>query len=104
MPTLLPNDADLLPPSYDSIFKTLLTHPDAKPALINISSAIVLRNVQDVKVRNNELPIMDTEEKGERFDVNCVVDDGDQVNIEMHGSHVQEPIQGEHICGVLSRW
>ena len=97
MPILLPPDADLLPPSYDSIFKTLLTHPDAKPALIGITSAIIQRKVKNAAVRNNELPAMDTEEKGERFDVNCVVDDGDQVDIEMHGSRIEEPFIGEHI-------
>ena len=97
MNVTLPNDMDLLPPSYDSIFKTLLTHPDAKPALISIASAIILRKVTDVVVRNNELPVMDMEEKGERFDVNCVVDDGDQVDIEMHGSRIEEPIHGEHV-------
>lgn len=97
MNIILPNDVDLLPPSYDSIFKALLTHPDAKPALISIASAIILRKVKDVAVRNTELPLMDTEEKGERFDVNCVVDDGDQVDIEMHGSRIEEPIVGEHV-------
>ena len=102
MSIILPNDADLLPPSYDSIFKTLLTHPDAKPALISIASAIIQRKVKDVVIRNNELPAMDTEEKSERFDVNCVVDDGDQVDIEMHGSRIEEPIAGEH-TGLLNK-
>ena len=97
MKVTLPNDADILPPSYDTIFKALLTHPDAKPALIGITSAIILRKVKDVAIRNNELPAMDTEEKGERFDVNCVVDDGDQVDIEMHGSRIEEPVTGEHL-------
>ena len=75
MPKLLPRDADILPPTYDHIFKTLLTHPDAKPALIDITSATIDRTVKDAIVRNNELPAMDTEEKAERLDVNCVVDD-----------------------------
>ena len=97
MPILLPRDADILPPSYDHIFKTLLTHPDAKPALIDIVSATIDRTVLDAMIRNNELPTMDTEEKAERLDVNCVVDDGDQVDIEMHGEHIEEPIKGQHI-------
>ena len=97
MPILLPSDADILPPSYDSIFKTLLTHPDAKPALIGITSAIIQRKVEAVEVRNNELPTLDIDEKAQRLDVNCVVDGGDQVDIEMHGSHIEEPIKDEHI-------
>jgi len=96
MPILLPRDANILPPSYDDIFKTLLTHPDAKPALI-IASATIDRTVIDATVRNNELPALDTEEKAERLDVNCVVDNGDQVDIEMHGEHIEEPIPGLHI-------
>ena len=94
---LLPLDADLLPPSGDTIFKALLTHPDARPALISIISAIIERKVIDVAVRNNELPTMDTEEKNERFDVNCVVDGGDQVDIEMQGSQIQELAESKHI-------
>jgi len=86
----LPIDAEILPPSDDRIFKTLLTHPDAKPALMNLVSAVIERNVTDVEIRNIELPVMDTEEKSERFDVNCVIDNDDQVDVEMHSSRIEE--------------
>ena len=79
-------DADILPPSDDRIFKTLLTHPDAKQVLIDIIATVIEQKVLDVQVRNNELPIMDIEEKSERFDVNCTIENGDQVNVEMHCS------------------
>ena len=81
---LLPEDAEILPPSDDRIFKTLLTHPDAKQVLIDIASIITERKVVDAQVRDNEPPVMDIEEKAERFDVNCTVDNGDQINVEMH--------------------
>ncbi|MCL2441423.1 MAG: Rpn family recombination-promoting nuclease/putative transposase [Treponema sp.] len=77
-------DADLLPPSDDRIFKALLTHPNAKQVLIDIISAVIEQKVLDVQIRNNELPAMDIEEKIERFDVNCTIENGDQVNVEMH--------------------
>jgi len=77
-------DAVILPPNDDRIFKTLLTHPNAKQVLIDIISTVIEQNVQEVHIRNNELPVMDTEEKAERFDVNCTVENGDQVNVEMH--------------------
>ncbi|MCL2443002.1 MAG: Rpn family recombination-promoting nuclease/putative transposase, partial [Treponema sp.] len=77
-------DADLLPPANDRIFKALLTHPDAKQVLIDIISTVIERKVLDVQIRNNELPVMDMEEKQERFDVNCVLDNGDQADVEMH--------------------
>jgi len=81
---LLPADADILPPGDDRIFKVLLTHPNAKQVLIDVISTVIERKVVDVQIRNNELPAMDTSEKNERLDVNCTIDTGDQVNVEMH--------------------
>ena len=79
-----PMDADILPPGNDRIFKVLLTHPNAKEVLIDVISTIIERKVVDVQIRNNEVPAMDIDEKNERFDVNCTIDTGDQVNVEMH--------------------
>ena len=86
----LPMDADILPPSDDRIFKTLLTHPDAKPVLMDVVSAAIERPVVDVQVRNIEPPVMDIDEKYERFDVNCTIDGGVQVDVEMHSSPTEE--------------
>ena len=91
---ILPMNEEILPPSDDYIFKAILTHPDAKPALISLASAVIGREVTDVQIRNNELPTMDSEEKNERLDLNCVVDDGDQIDLEMHGSRLQELSEG----------
>ena len=92
---ILPLDMDILSPIDDHIFKTLLTHPDAKPVLIDVLSASIGRNVTSAEVRNNELPVSDDNEKGERFDVNCIIDHKDQADVEMHGSHIQE-LDNEH--------
>ena len=86
----LPTDADILPPSDDRIFKTLLTHPDAKRVLMDIVSTVIERPVLNVEVRNNEPPKMDVDEKAERLDVNCTVDGGDQIDVEMHSSPIKE--------------
>ena len=86
----LPTDADILPPSDDHIFKTLLTHPDAKRVLMDIISSVIERPVVDVRVQNTELPISDVKEKGERLDVNCTIDGGDQINVEMQSSRMEE--------------
>lgn len=91
----LPPNADILPPVDDHIFKILLTHPEAKPVLTSVLSAAMDRRVVDAVVRNNELPVGSNEEKAERFDVNCVLDDGDQADVEMHASHIEEP-DGRH--------
>ena len=91
---LLPMDLDILPPSDDRVFKLILTSPEAKPALMDLISAIIKRPVTDVVVRNNELPAGDTHEKAERLDVNCKIDDGSQVDLEMQASHIREQSDG----------
>ena len=77
---VFPMDADILPPSDDRIFKTLLTHPDAKQVLIDVISTVIESTVVDVHIRGNEVPAMDAEEKNERFDVNCTINTGDQIS------------------------
>jgi len=92
---IFPPDADILPPSDDRIFKVLLTHPNAKQVLIDVISSVIEQKVVDVQIRNNELPAMDVDEKNERFDVNCTIDTGDQVDVEMH-CYRQNELDSEH--------
>jgi len=87
---MLPMDIAILPPSDDRIFKKILTSPESKPVLMDLIPAVIKRPVVDVTTLNNELPIGDTEEKAERLDLNCVIDDGSQVDIEMQASHIEE--------------
>ena len=87
---LFPADALILPPSDDRIFKALLTHPDAKKVLIDLISSAIGHTVVDAQVRNNELPVTDVNEKAERFDVNCTIDNGDQIDVEMHSCPQEE--------------
>ena len=74
---------ELLPPSEDGVFRTLLTHPDAEPVLRDVIESFLRFPVTRVEVRNVELPISDINEKRERFDVNCSIDDGSQAEVEM---------------------
>jgi predicted transposase/invertase (TIGR01784 family) len=74
---------ELLPPSEDGVFKSLLTHPDAKLILQDVIASILQIPVADVWVRNTELPISGIGEKRERFDVNCVLDGDKQADVEM---------------------
>lgn len=93
---LLPMEADILPPSDDRVFKLILTSPEAKPVLMDLISSIIKRPVVDVEVRNSEIPLDDTREKAERLDVNCRIDDGSQVDLEMQASRIQEESDGKH--------
>lgn len=92
---LLPMGADILPPSDDRVFKLILTSPEAKTGLMNLISNIISRTVVDVALLPNELAPGDTEEKAERVDVNCKIDDGSQVNLEMQASHMVEDLDGQ---------
>lgn len=93
---LLPMDLDILPPSDDRVFKLILTSPEARQGLMNLISSVIGRTVVDVALLPNELAPGDTEEKAERFDVNCKIDDGSQVNLEMQASHMVEDLDGQH--------
>jgi predicted transposase/invertase (TIGR01784 family) len=92
---LLPMNIDILPASDDRVFKLLMISPEGKPVLMDLISATIKYPVVDVVIRNNELPTNDTEEKAERLDVNCRIDDGSQVNLEMQASRIEE-LGGEH--------
>lgn len=93
---LLPMEADILPPSDDRVFKLILTSPEAKQGLMNLISSIIGRTVVDVVLLPNELAPGDTKEKAERFDVNCKIDDGSQINLEMQASYMVEDLDGLH--------
>ena len=93
---LLPMGADILPPSDDRVFKLILTKQEAKPVLIDLVSSIIKRPVVDVEVRNREIPPDDTHEKAERLDVNCRIDDGIQLDLELQASRIQGESDGKH--------
>lgn len=61
---------------------------------MNLISSIIGRTVVDLVLLPNELAPGDTEEKAERFDVNCKIDDGSQVNLETQASYIIEELNG----------
>ena len=93
---LLPRDLDILPPSDDRVFKLLLTSQESKPVLIDLLSSVLQRPVMDVEVRNNEPPPETMEEKAERLDVNCRIDDDSQADVEMQASRIEEDDDDRH--------
>ena len=86
---------EILPPSDDGVFKTLLTHPNARSCLRDIISSNIGLPVTEVTVRNTEFPISDILEKRERFDVSCEIDGGGQVEVEMQA----DPMNGDSLAG-----
>ena len=93
---LLPMEADILPPSDDRVFKLILTSPEAEQGLMNLISSVIGRTVVDVILLPNELAPGDKDEKAERFDVNCKIDDGSQINLEMQASRIVEDLDGQY--------
>jgi predicted transposase/invertase (TIGR01784 family) len=84
---------EILPPSDDGVFKSLMTHPDGEPVLRGVMSDVLDMKFVSVEVRNVELPISGINEKQQRFDVNCraVADSGKQIAVEMQA----EPMKGD---------
>ncbi|MCL2877880.1 MAG: Rpn family recombination-promoting nuclease/putative transposase, partial [Acidobacteria bacterium] len=86
----------ILPAYDDRVFKLLMTHGDAGPILKDVVETVIGRKVKSVFVRNNELPAEDILEKQERLDVNCVTDTGEQIDIEMQASRIEEKGDKHH--------
>ena len=74
-----------------------MTHGDAEPILRDVIASIIGRKVRKVFVRNNEIPAEDIYEKQERLDVNCITEDGEQIDLEMQASHMEEVKDAGHI-------
>ena len=82
---IIPKDKNLLDPKKDSIFKTLFTKSGqgTKNALKSLVKAIVGYEPKDVEVINNELTKDITYAKDIRLDLQCKMEDGSRVNVEI---------------------
>ena len=76
----------IISPAQDFVFKAIMMRADAKPALNDLISAVIKRTVINTQLRNNELPAGGKDEKNERFDVSCEINDGSLVEVEIQKS------------------
>ena len=78
-------EKDLLNPCTDFIFKSLFTQESesSRQALLSLVSAIIGKRPAEVRVVNGEIPVTSILEKNIRLDLNCKMDNGDLINIEM---------------------
>ena len=78
-------EKDLLNPCTDFIFKSLFTQESesSRQALLSLVSAIIGKRPAEVRVVNGEIPVSSILEKNIRLDLNCKMDNGDLINIEM---------------------
>jgi predicted transposase/invertase (TIGR01784 family) len=80
---------DILPPTDDGVFKTLMLKSERIRA--SLISGFIGVDVVSVTVINNEPPSFADGKNQERFDVNCVTSDGQQIELELQSN----PMQGD---------
>jgi predicted transposase/invertase (TIGR01784 family) len=93
----------ILPPWEDGVFKSILTHPDGKPVLIDVLSSILGFPVVDVKFLPNQTAISQIDEKRSSFDVICQTKDGQLVNVEMQSKPMDEDSQKTDFISLRNR-
>ena len=77
----------MLNPRLDGTFKAIFTQDtdDSRNALRSFLSAMIDRTVTEVTVRENESAENFEGQKGIRYDINCMFDDGTRAQVEMQG-------------------
>ena len=85
-----PYPGALLNPRLDANFKALFTHnsPESRRALKSFLEAVLGAKVSNIELAPNELPEDSTTDKQAQFDVSCVLNGKDAVNIEIQGLDV----------------
>ena len=105
MTNMFLNDSDdLFDIRRDRIFKAVFTHdtPDSRGALSKLISALICRNVTIINLTVNEPPVDRLGERHIRFDINCIVENGEPVNIEISlNPKPFEPVKLEYYSGKL---
>ena len=88
--SMRPSPDALLNPRYDAIFKALFTDnsPQSRFALQSFLEAILDAKVSDIRLQPNVLAVESVTDKNAVFDISCVLNDLEAVNIEMQGIDV----------------
>ena len=88
--SMRPSPDALLNPRYDAIFKALFTDnsPQSRFALQSFLEAILDAKVSDIRLQPNVLAVESVTDKNAVFDISCVLNDFEAVNIEMQGIDV----------------
>ena len=95
---------DLIDIRYDNVFKAVFTKntPESKGALSRLVSALIKRDVSIVAIAANEPPIENIRDRQIRFDINCLANNGEPINVEMClNPNPFEPVRLEFHAGKL---
>jgi predicted transposase/invertase (TIGR01784 family) len=88
----------------DNVFKAVFTRdtPQSKTALSRLVSAFIGWEVSITNIKANEPAVDSLEERQIRFDINCVAENGELVNVEMSLNPDDfEPVRLEYHAGKL---
>ena len=99
----------LLNPCVDPVFKALFTDnsDEARVALTAFLSAVLNRDVSNVELSQIELPEESDNERQSLFDLTCVLDEEEPVNIEMQGINIYETFDKRveyHVAHLLNHF
>ncbi len=99
----------ILNPCVDPVFKALFTDnsEDAHKALTSFLSAVLNQSVSDVKLSTIELPEESDNERQTYFDLTCILDGKEPVNIEMQGINIYETFNKRaeyHVAHLLNHY
>jgi len=95
---------DLVDIRYDNVFKAVFTSntPESNKALSGLVSTLIKRDVSIVAITANEPPIEDLKDRQIRFDINCIANNGELINVEMClNPEPFEPVRLEFHAGKL---
>jgi hypothetical protein len=95
---------DLIDICYDNVFKAVFTRstPESQGALSKLLSALIGRDLTVTGIVTNEQPIDNIHDRQIRYDINCRVQDGELIEVEMSlNPDPFEPIRMEFLIGKL---
>ena len=95
---------DIIDIKYDNVFKAVFTREGdaSRKALSKLVSALIGREVEIVMLCVNEPPINNLKDRQIRFDINCITENNERVNVEMSlYPKTYEPVRLEFYSGVL---
>jgi len=103
-PFQLKEGVSVLDIRYDPVFKAVFTKEtvESRGALSSLISALIGRNVKVDAIIANEPPVDDLRQRYLRFDVACVTEEGELVNVEMSfNPDPDEPVRLEYYSARL---
>jgi len=89
---------DLIDIRYDNVFKAVFTKntPESQGALSKLVSTLIKRDVSILAITTNEPPIENLRDRQIRFDINCIAESGERINVEMSlNPNPYEPVRLE---------